>query len=206
MTPELIVLPVGPLQANCYLLHNPAGPAIIIDPGGDAAEIIARCRDMQPQMVLLTHGHVDHVAAACALQREWRVPVLAHAADWHFVAQPHPYFAQLVGGMEPCTPDEALQDGQEIRAGEIVLRVMHTPGHSEGSVCLFWGDAVFTGDTLFAGSVGRTDLPGGSWPTLERSLRQLVAATPPEAIIYPGHGPSTTLQRELAENQFLQDL
>lgn len=206
MPVELIVLPVGPLQANCYLLHDPAGPAVIIDPGGDADEIIARCAGMQPEVVVLTHGHVDHVAAARALQRDLGVRVLAHEADWHFVAKPHPYFAQMVGGMDPCQPDGALTDGQEIVAGSITLRVMHTPGHSLGSVCLFGENVVFTGDTLFNGSVGRTDLPGGDWETLATSLRQLIAATRPDTVIYPGHGPDTTMAQEQDENPFLQEL
>jgi hydroxyacylglutathione hydrolase len=171
---ELTVLPVGPLQANCYVLHDEAGLAVIVDPGGEPERIIARCRDLQPRMALLTHGHVDHVAAARAMQRDLGIPVLAHAEDWHFVAKPHPYFVQMVGGMEPCTPDEALQDGQEIRVGEITLQVRHTPGHSAGGVCLLWEGGVFTGDTLFAGSVGRTDLPGGDWATLKESLRGLI--------------------------------
>ncbi len=206
MSAELITLPVGPLQANCHILRDPAGPAVIIDPGGDADRIMARCRDLRPEQVLLTHGHVDHVAAARALQRDLGLPVLAHPEDWHFVAKPHPYFAQMVGGVEPCTPDGELSDGQEIHVGAISLRVMHTPGHSLGSVCLQWGDDIFTGDTLFAGSVGRTDLPGGDWDTLAQSLRRLVATLSPEAVVYPGHGPSTTMRDELAENPFLQDL
>jgi len=203
---ELLTIPVGPLQANCYVLHDPAGPAVIIDPGGEPERIIAQCEGMQPHLVLLTHGHADHVAAARMLQRDLAIPVLAHPEDWHFVATPHPYFVQMVGGMEPCAPDEALHDGQEIQAEEITLRVLHTPGHSLGSVCFLGDGVVFTGDTLFAGSVGRTDLPGGDRGTLEESLRKLIAATTPQTVAYPGHGPATTIGEELRDNPFLQEL
>lgn len=206
MAVQLTTLPVGPLEANCYILHDPAGPAVIIDPGGDAERILRECAGMQPQLIVLTHSHVDHVAAACVLQRELGAKVLVHGEDRTDVEKPHPYFVQLVGGMKPCAPDGELEDGQELEVGAIKLRVAHTPGHSPGSVCLLWEGAAFTGDTLFAGSVGRTDLPGGSWPTLIESLRKLVELTTPETVIYPGHGPSTTMQDELDSNPFLADL
>lgn len=208
MPVELAILPVGPLEANCYVLSDSGGNAIIVDPGGEAERILAHlpAAGQGTPMILLTHGHVDHIAAACALKERLGAKVLAHAEDWHFVETPHPYFAQMVGGVEPCKIDEALQDGQEIAVGEIKLTVLHTPGHSPGGVCLLWGDAVFTGDTLFAGSVGRTDLPGGEWPTLVVSLARLIERTTPETIVYPGHGPSSTMAAEIEGNPFLEGL
>jgi glyoxylase-like metal-dependent hydrolase (beta-lactamase superfamily II) len=208
MSVELAILPVGPLQANCYILSDSAGNAVIIDPGGDAKRLLAElpATDTGTRLILLTHGHADHIAAACALREQLGAQVLAHAADWHFIVKPHPFFAMMVGGLKPCQLDGTLEDGQEIALGEIKLRVMHTPGHSEGSVCLRWEGAVFTGDTLFAGSVGRTDLPGGSWETLAASLAKLIAGISPETVVYPGHGPSSTMKDEMAGNPFLQEL
>jgi hydroxyacylglutathione hydrolase len=149
---------------------------------------------------------VDHIAAACEVKEALGAPVWAHADDWHFVEKPHPYFAQMVGGVKPCQIDGTLEDGQQITVGEIELTVLHTPGHSEGSVCLLWEGVAFTGDTLFAGSVGRFDLPGGSWPILEDSLRKIVEHLAAETVIYPGHGPSSTMAEEIAHNEYLEDL
>ncbi len=202
----LKTLVVGPLEANCYILHDPSGQAVIIDPGGDPQRIVAQCRGLQPQLILLTHGHVDHIAAAAAVKRQLSLRVAAHPQDIAFVQQPHPYFVQLVGGAEPCAVDEAVDDGQELQIGDIVLRLLHTPGHSPGSLCIFWDNAVFTGDTLFAGSIGRTDLPGGSMPVLMDSLRKLLRLTNKETIVYPGHGPATTIGEELQYNPFLEGM
>lgn len=206
MAVKLDILPVGPLQANCYILSDDGGIAVMVDPGGDSDQLIAQCDGLQLKMVLLTHGHVDHVAAACAVKAATGAPVWAHEADWEAVEHPHPYFAQMVGGVEPCTLDGKLEDGQEMQVGEIALRIMHTPGHSSGSVCIGWEGGVLTGDTLFAGSVGRTDLPGGSSAELMQSLRRMAARLAPETVIYPGHGPATTMAEELADNPFLQGL
>jgi glyoxylase-like metal-dependent hydrolase (beta-lactamase superfamily II) len=159
-----------------------------------------------PSLLLLTHGHVDHVAAACKLMDLTGAPLWAHEGDRETIENPHPYFAQLVGGVEPCAIAAGLTDGQEIEVGETRLRVLHTPGHSPGSVCFLAEGVAFTGDTLFAGNVGRTDLPGGDWNTLAESLKRLVKATGAGVIVYPGHGPATTMAREIAENPYLQEL
>lgn len=199
-------LPVGPLQANCYLLSE-GGDCLVIDPGGEPERLLEHCRQagLQPSLVLLTHGHVDHIAAACGLKAAGAT-VLAHEADHHFVESPHPYFAQLVGGLEACHVDGNLEDGQQFTIGDTTLTIVHTPGHSLGGVCLLGPGLVFTGDTLFAGSVGRTDLPGGDWDTLAASLKRLIALTTPDTVIYPGHGPASTVGEELQTNPFLQEL
>lgn len=201
------VLPVGPLQANCYLVSDGVSPeCLVIDPGGEAPVLLRRCVQLglQPRLIVLTHGHVDHMAAAHPLQQATGACVLIHEADREFVEKPHPYWVQLVGGAEPVGVDATLADGQLLTVGQLTVRVLHTPGHSPGSVCLQTPDALFTGDTLFAGSVGRTDLPGGSLAVLQASLRRLLAETSPQTTVYPGHGPHTTIGEELDTNPWLR--
>lgn len=201
-------LPLGPLQANCYLVSEEGQTGcVVIDPGGEGEALLAhlQARGLSPALVVLTHGHVDHVAAARQLQQAG-AKVALHPADREFVTQPHPFFAQMVGGCEPCTPDEDLSDGQTLTVAGMTLQVLHTPGHSLGSVCLVGEGCVFTGDTLFADSVGRTDLPGGNWSTLLQSLQRLITAVDPQATVYPGHGEATTIAEEVAHNPFLEEL
>ncbi len=204
---NLTVLPVGPLEANCYLLSDGGtGAGFVIDPGGDAEAILEACQaqSLRPEIILLTHGHMDHMAAAAALQAATGARVMIHEADRDAVEHPHPFWAQMVGGAPAVKVDECLQDGQALTLGSLTLRVLHTPGHSPGSICLLTDGVIFTGDTLFAGGVGRTDLPGGSTPVLEQSLQLILASSPPQTIVYPGHGPASTLAEELAENPWLQ--
>jgi glyoxylase-like metal-dependent hydrolase (beta-lactamase superfamily II) len=201
-----VTLPVGPLEANCYLLGDGTGPCFVVDPGGDAEIILETCRTegLRPELIVLTHGHMDHMAAAAALKAASGARVLIHEGDREFVENPHPYWAQMVGGAPAVRVDAGLEEGQELALGGLTLKVLHTPGHSPGSVCLMGEGVIFTGDTLFAGSVGRTDLPGGSMAVLEQSLQRIIAATRPETIVYPGHGPSSTVAAEIAGNPWLQ--
>lgn len=204
---KITTIPLGSFEANCYLLTS-AESCVVIDPGGDPETLFAHLNavPVPPSLILLTHGHPDHIAAACALRDLTGACVYAHEADRAAVEHPHPYMAQLVGGLDPCPVDALLTDGQTFEVGETTLTVLHTPGHSPGCVCFLAPGVAFTGDTLFAGSVGRTDLPGGSWDTLAASLKRIVESTTPETIIYPGHGPSSTMAEELRSNPYLQDL
>lgn len=204
---KVTVLAVGPIQANCYLVSDGTSPdCLIVDPGGEADRVLACCEQLgvQPRLIVLTHGHVDHMAAAATVKAATGAPVLIHAADREFVENPHPYWVQLVGGAEPVAVDADLTDGQVLSVGALSLRVLHTPGHSPGSVCLLTDGALFTGDTLFAGSVGRTDLPGGSLTQLEASLRRLLAETTPDTVVYAGHGPQSTMGEEADTNPWLE--
>lgn len=201
---------VGPLGANCTLLADEqAREALVIDPGGDAPEILTRLAKWQLRVtaILHTHAHIDHIGASGELRRVTGAPVLLHPAD-------EPLFvgareqAALFGleVPEPCPVDRPLADGDTLHCGNLELVVLHTPGHSAGSVSFHVATAgrVVVGDTLFAGGIGRTDLFGGSFPTLVRSIRDRLYTLPPGTRVIAGHGPETTIGRERVHNPFVR--
>ena len=201
----------GAYQENAYLVFDGAGKAAVVDPGEDAPRIFAALRNAGAELaaVLLTHGHLDHIAALPALLAAAPTPVHVAPEDaaWCFTERNRlePYAPVL---SPPANLVEKLADGAEVRAGELVFRGLATPGHSPGSVCFLLGGpagspaALFAGDTLFAGSIGRTDFEGGDDAAMAASLRRL-AALPPETCVLPGHGPATTMARELRINPYL---
>lgn len=189
-------IPVGMLQENCYFVSDENGETAVIDPGDEAGRLLGLLQSggLTPRCILLTHGHFDHVGAAAVLAERYHCPVYLHEADR---ALP----ARLTGGPLPQT--RALHEGDELTVGALRFRVLETPGHSAGSVSLLCCDALFSGDTIFAGgSWGRTDFPGGSEPALRTSLRRL-AALPPQTRVFPGHGPETTIAAERACDPFM---
>lgn len=189
-------IPVGMLLENCYFVSDENGETAVIDPGDEADRLLGLLQSggLTPRCILLTHGHFDHVGAAAALAERYHCPVYLHEADR---ALP----ARLTGGPLPQT--RALHEGDELAVGALRFRVLETPGHSAGSVSLLCGDALFSGDTIFAGgSWGRTDFPGGSETAIRDSLRRL-AALPPQTRVFPGHGPETTIAAERACDQFM---
>lgn len=207
---KILRIEVGPFESNCYLLAGGGDRVLVIDPGDDAARILAQLRSLSvaPTAVLLTHGHVDHISGVAGLLESFPVPVHMHPADlaWAFrtANQLPPYYAAPTG-----RPPEIreVNDGDRLDIAGIELTVLATPGHTPGGVCYrvtSSGD-LFTGDTLFHGSVGRTDFPGGDPRAMTASLRRL-AALPPETRVWPGHGPDTTLAEELRSNPFLAPL
>jgi hydroxyacylglutathione hydrolase len=212
MTNERIILgrvEVSPFVTNCYLLGcRRTGEALLIDPGGDPELIEAMVREAGlsgVRAIVNTHGHIDHVGAVGEFQRRWDIPFHLHPAD-SFLLQNLPAQAAAFGleGVEVPRLDHPLADGERLELGDLRLEVIHTPGHTPGGVSLLVDHLLFTGDTLFAGSIGRTDLPGGSYPTLLDSIRRrLLEPLAGDTVVLPGHGPQTTLAEERSSNPFL---
>ncbi|MBI5017673.1 MAG: MBL fold metallo-hydrolase [Deltaproteobacteria bacterium] len=201
-------LVVGMIQANCYLLGDEeAGEAVVIDPGGDTPVILRalQARKLKAVAIVATHGHFDHVEGLGGVKRATGAPILAHRADL-------PLIQGLTGqgllfGIKveaAPAPDRFLADGETIPFGSKALTVLHTPGHSPGSVSLLVDKSVFVGDLLFAGSIGRTDLSGGDYDTLIASVRSKIFTLPDDTTVYPGHGPATTVGREKRTNPFFR--
>lgn len=205
MTCEII--PVGPLGVNCVILWEQPGQAWLVDPGGDPEtlfDFMAR-RGLQPACILLTHGHCDHIAALDAILEAYPVPVYLAAADafWTFSA------VNTIPGLYPAPPAKPATlapTSDTLALGGLETRVLPTPGHTPGAVCYYFPahNLLLSGDTLFAGSMGRTDLPGGNAAALKKSLR-LLAALPDATIVIPGHGPTTTIGEEKTANPYLDD-
>ncbi|MBF0282875.1 MAG: MBL fold metallo-hydrolase [Magnetococcales bacterium] len=200
-------LETGPLQVNCYLFGSQeSGEAVIVDPGGDAGKILRRLTQMglRPGTVILTHGHFDHIGAAAELQRASNCDVLLHADDLFLVEEAANHASEwgIPFGNTPKITG-FLQDGQHLELGGVTLDVLHTPGHTPGGVCLKVGTNVVVGDSLFAGSIGRTDLPGGDYDQLIRSIRTQLLTLPDNTRCLPGHGPATTIGQERRGNPFI---
>jgi len=207
-------LVVGPIQANCYLLGCPeTREALVIDPG-DEPERIAKClarHGLRPVAYFHTHGHIDHVGGTAGLKARFGGRILLHRADL-FLYQNAREHALDFGIQVPATlpVDHFVDDGEEIAWGQVKGRVMHTPGHSPGGICLRVPEnegpgRVITGDTLFAGGIGRTDLPGGSMSQLLRSIRERLLTLPDATVVASGHGPLSTIGEERHTNPFLQE-
>jgi len=185
-------LVVGNYQANCYILGDERrGEGLVIDPGDDAVRIVSVISKLQLRIlyILITHGHFDHTGAASELKRITGASLMIHSLD--------------AKGLD-VKPDGYLEEGQKISLGTFTIRVIHTPGHSPGGVCFYAPGAVFTGDTLFAGSVGRTDFPGGNHDSLIRGVVQKIFPLGDNIRVYPGHGPNSTIGRERVNNPFFR--
>lgn len=199
---------VGPLQTNCYLYGCPeTRRAVVIDPGdeGDLIRRELKRHGYELVKVILTHGHSDHIMALDDVLAGFEAPVMIHAEDAAMLGDPERNLSVYMGrSFAFRKPVLELQDGQEIAVGNRKLKVLHTPGHTPGSICLAGNGLVLSGDTLFSGGVGRTDLPGGSMKALVDSIREKLLVLPDETLVYPGHGPETTIGAERKDNPYLE--
>jgi glyoxylase-like metal-dependent hydrolase (beta-lactamase superfamily II) len=204
------ILPVGPLQCNCSIVGDETTrDAMVIDPGDDIADVVAiiQKHNLQVRQIVITHAHIDHVGGAMKLRQATGAPILLNQNDYALV-QMLDMQAAWLGMKSPgqVEIDNSIGDADKVEAGPLVANVIHTPGHTEGSICLYFPaqQKLIAGDTLFAGSIGRTDLPGGSYDKIIRSLHEKVLALPDETLVVAGHGPLTTIGDERESNPFLK--
>jgi hydroxyacylglutathione hydrolase len=203
------ILPVGPLQCNCSVIGDEATrEAMVIDPGDDIEDVLAviRKHNLQVKQIVITHAHIDHVGGAMKLRAATGAPILLNQNDYELLKMLDVQ-AAWIGVADPgkIDIDGSVSSGETVSAGQHTAQILHTPGHTEGSICLYFAPdkKLIAGDTLFAGSIGRTDLPGGSMQKIMRSLHGTVMTLPDETVVVPGHGPLTTIGEERESNPFL---
>lgn len=187
---------VGEFQTNCYVVGcEKTGKGFIIDPGDEYERIteVVKKLEIEPSFIINTHGHMDHIKD----DDKFNLPVYIHLKDIDCLTEPARNLSQLFGfSLTLNVKSLSVEEGDILQAGRLSFQVLHTPGHSPGSICLKCGNVLFTGDTLFCGGYGRTDLPGGDEKTLFNSIRTRLLILPDETVIYPGHGPSSTIGKE----------
>ncbi|MGB9723211.1 MAG: MBL fold metallo-hydrolase [Chloroflexia bacterium] len=198
---------LGLFQTNCYLIACPeTGEALVLDPGGKVEPVLerAQARGVKIALIVNTHGHYDHIVGNAELVRRTGAPLAVHELDAPLLYDPQYDFSALLGlRREPCRPTRLLRAGDTVEVGSLSFQVLHTPGHTPGSICLLGEHILFSGDTLFHLGVGRTDLPGGDMEALIRSLEEALLPLDDHLVVYPGHGPRTTIGYEKKYNPFL---
>ena len=197
---------VGPVAANCYILKdNDSNEGMVIDPGGNPDKILSAIKEMgvEVKLIALTHGHFDHIGGLDKVKKALNVPVAIHEEDGEMLTDAKKNLSAFVGAPgEMEAADVLLKDGDNISFGGCSLKVIHTPGHTPGGVCFYGGGALFSGDTLFAGSVGRTDFPGSSTEDILDSIRNRLAKVSDATKVFPGHGSASTMGIERETNPF----
>jgi len=203
---KLHTLVVGRLQTNCYVIESES-TALIVDPGDEPERILRFLTDIRvkPSIIVATHTHFDHVLGVDAIRTKLKIPFLIHRDDLSMLQSMQSRVREFMGLNVPPPPkvDRFLSDAESITLGNDVIRIIHTPGHSPGSISLAGRGFVLTGDALFNQSIGRTDLPGGDFETLVRSIKERLFKLDPECIVYPGHGPETSIGDEKLANPFV---
>jgi glyoxylase-like metal-dependent hydrolase (beta-lactamase superfamily II) len=204
------MLVVGPFAANCYIVGSSATrQGMIIDPGAEADKILGTVHEtgLSISLIVITHAHIDHVGAIREVQEKTHAQFAIHEAEKGFLSTAPMRMLTSLGispVKSPPRPDRMLKDGDRIDIGDLHFEVLHTPGHSSGGMCLLGHGVVFSGDTLFNLGIGRTDFPGMSHERLMNSIREKLMVLPDETVVYPGHGPATTIGDERRGNPFLQ--
>lgn len=200
-------LPVGIYQTNCYIVHDEnTKEAAVIDPGGDFSEIKSYIENngLSVKYIILTHAHGDHIGALKELKEYSNAVICLHREDNDMLKSKSKNFSSMMGGAGiEMTADKFVKDGEVLELGDTKLKIIHTPGHSLGGISIYCDSVLFSGDTLFQDSVGRTDLYGGSMTELIKSIREKLFILPDDTRVYPGHGPSTTILHEKQENSFV---
>jgi len=207
---EVSSIEVGPFQANCWLVSNTnTKEALLIDPGDEPDKILdwVRNKGVIIKYMVATHGHLDHVAASKHLSEKLGQKLHIHREDIPILSRLRE--SRLGLGLPPVDPPQSVNEIEEgfiFSLGDLEFKVIHTPGHTPGSICIYGEGIIFTGDLIFLGSVGRTDLPGGDTDLLKKSLKEKIITLPYSTKIFPGHGPETTVENEVKMNFFLKDL
>jgi glyoxylase-like metal-dependent hydrolase (beta-lactamase superfamily II) len=193
----------GPLEVNCYLIED-SGEAIVVDPGGEEIRAVLKTLQSKVVSIVNTHGHLDHVAANHTVSKLTGAPLLIHAKDAEQLKNAaNPLLSPYYPDYQPVTPGRLLEDGDQIKVGNGLLKVIHTPGHTLGGISLLADNFILTGDTLFAGGIGRTDLGGGDYQTLIDTIQYKLFPLDEDLEVLPGHGPSSSIGWERQHNPFL---
>lgn len=204
---KVVRLPVGVYAANCYIVYDEdIHEAVVIDPGGAGDEILDKLNELNLKVkyIILTHGHGDHIGGVEDVRKGTSAPVLIHEDDAELLKDDtRNLSSMMIMGSVEVIPDKLLKDGEKLVLGDYTINIIHTPGHTPGGISIKIEDNLFTGDTLFAGSIGRTDFEGSSYEDIISSIKKKLILYPDDTAIYPGHGPSSTIGREKKYNPFI---
>ncbi len=201
------VFPLGEVEANCYIIGNDkSGEVVLIDPGLQPSDVIKfiQSEGLRVKYVINTHGHIDHIAGNREVLKSFKAPLCIHQLDSKYLEDPTKNLSILFGVSITSPPaDILLKEGQKLELSDMSFEIIHTPGHTPGSICLRTPSYILTGDTLFKASIGRTDIPGGDAEKLMESIKEKLLPLNKDLVVYPGHGPKTTLAEEINSNPFL---